>query len=335
MSGFLDKKSRLLDYKLTEDGRSQLSSGDIRFKYYTFSDRSIVYQSKTAVDGQKISDSEIYYLPFEVTTDPGLQTNPEYFLSSKLTYDNPVTSFFSVNQAQRLTVENLTSRKFLIDKTLTNSKGIFETNFVFDELTTKTNFDFYDRIVSRKYPTVKVLNESIENIADIKNDQRFDEILKFKKMAPINQDGTSLIENSIELEDNKTSIFKSFDVKNTISETDSRSEVISKTISILEKESSKKFHYLRYVLDSSTLKSDDVFHFEMHEVIAGSLKKLPFVNLGKIFDKSRNRFINVFLVGKFIIDRNLEEKFNIENRTGGRKSIVNYKFVNMFTVVVE
>jgi len=335
MSGFLNKKSRILDYKLTENGRNQLASGDIRFKYYTFSDRSIVYQSKTAVDGQRVSDSEIYYLPFETTTDPGLQTNPEYFLSSKLTYDNPVNSFFSVTQAQNLTVENLASRKFLINKTLTNSKGIFETSFIFDEITISTNFDFYDSIISRKYPTVKVLNENIENIAEIKDDKRFNEILKFKKMMPINQDGLPLIENSIDLEGNKTSIFKTFDIKNKILETDSRSEVISKTISILEKESSTKFHYLRYKLDSSTLKSDDVFHFEMHEVVSGSLRKLPFINLGKVFDKNRNRFINVFLVGKFIVDKNIEEKFNIENRTGGRKSIVNYKFVNMFTVVVE
>lgn len=335
MSGFLNKKSRLLDYKLTEEGRSQLSSGDIRFKYYTFSDRSIVYQSKTAVNGQKVSDSEFYYLPFEVTTDPGFKTNPEYFLSNKLTYKNPVDNFFSVTKAQDITVKNLVDRKFLIDKTITNSKGNFKTSFEFDELSTKSDFDFYDNIVSRKYPTVKVLNESIENIAEIKDDQRFDEILKFKKMTPLNQDGTPLIENDSLLEDNKASIFKAFDVKNTISSTDSRQEVISKTVAILEKESYRKFHHLRYVLDSSTLKSDDIFHFEMHEVVSGSLEKLPFVNLGKTFDKSRNRFLNVFLVGKFIVDRSLEEKFNIENRSGGRKSIVNYKFVNMFTVVVE
>ena len=335
MSGFLNKKNRLLDYKLIEDGRSQLASGDIRFKYYTFSDRSIVYESKTAVNGQKVSDSEFYYLPFEVTTDPGLQTNPEYFLSSKLTYDNPINNFFSVNQAQSLTVNSLASRKFLIDKTITNSKGNFESEFVFDELTIKSEFDFYDSIITRKYPTIKVLNETIENIEKIEEDQRFDEILKFKKMVPLNQDGTPLIESALELENNTKSIFKSFDVKNTILESDSRSQVISKTIHTLEKERSKKFHYLRYVLDSSTLKSDDVFHFEMHEVVSGNLNKLPFINLGKIFDKNRNRFINVFLVGKFIVDRNLEEKFNIENRTGGRKSIVNYKFVNMFTVVVE
>ncbi len=335
MSGFLDKKSRLLDYKLTENGRSQLSSGDIRFKYYTFSDRSIVYQSKPEFDGQTISDSDFYYLPFEVTTDPGLTVNPEYFLSSKLTYDNPIDSFFSVSQAQKLTIENLEARKFLINKTLVNSKGVSESGFKFDELSIKSDFDFHDSIVSRKYPTVKILNENIENIEDIKNDQRFNEILKFKKMTPINKDGTPLIENNLDLENNKKSIFKSFDIKNTISGTDSKSEVISKTISVLEKESNKKFHYLRYVLDSSFLKSDDVFHFEMHEVVSGHLRKLPFINLGEVFDKKRNRFINVFLVGKFIVDRRLEEKFNIENMTGGRKSIVNYKFVNMFTVVVE
>ena len=51
MAGFLDKKKRLIDYKLTEHGRSQLSTGDIRFKYYTFTDRSIVYsEEKSELD---------------------------------------------------------------------------------------------------------------------------------------------------------------------------------------------------------------------------------------------------------------------------------------------
>lgn len=335
MSGFLDKKSRILDYKLTEDGRSQLASGDIRFKYYTFSDRSIVYQNKSSVDNQNVSDSEFYYLPFEVTTDPGMQTNPEYYLSSKLTYDNPIYNFFSVTQTQRPTVENLSSKKFLTDKTLTNSNGILETDFIFDEIVVKSNFDFYNSVISRKYPTVSLLNESIENVSSIVDDQRFDSLLKFKKLTPINSDGTSLFESENIANDNMNVIFKTFDIKNTILDTDSREEVISKTVRLLEKESSKRFHFLKYSLDSATLKSNDVFHFEMHEVVNGSLRKLPFVNLGKVFDKSRNRFISVFLVGKFIVDRNLEEKFNIENRTGGRKSIINYKFVNMFTIVVE
>ena len=36
MAGFLNKKDRLIDYKLTENGRKQLASGDIRFKYYNW-----------------------------------------------------------------------------------------------------------------------------------------------------------------------------------------------------------------------------------------------------------------------------------------------------------
>ena len=43
MSGILDKKSRIFDFVITKNGRAQLEDNDIRYKYATFSDRSIVY----------------------------------------------------------------------------------------------------------------------------------------------------------------------------------------------------------------------------------------------------------------------------------------------------
>ena len=44
MSGILDRKSRIIDYSLTENGRSQIQTGDIRFVYATASDKSILYE---------------------------------------------------------------------------------------------------------------------------------------------------------------------------------------------------------------------------------------------------------------------------------------------------
>ena len=33
MSGILDKKSRIIDFVITENGRSQIEDGDIRYKF--------------------------------------------------------------------------------------------------------------------------------------------------------------------------------------------------------------------------------------------------------------------------------------------------------------
>jgi len=335
MSGFINKKRRFLDFKLTEDGRSQMASGDIRFRYFTFSDRSIVYHSKKAIDGQKISDSEFSYLPFEVTTDPGLQINPEYFLSSKLTYQNPIDNFFSNIRTQQTTISSLSSRQFLTEKTLTNALDSDKSSFVFDEISVRSNYDFYDEVISRKYPTVVTLNENIFNIFNVKEDQRFNHKLKYKKLSPINKSGLQVVPDQDNAVDFTKSIFKTFDVKNSIRNSDSREEVISKSVSKLESIKNTDVYHLSYKLNSAFLKSNDIFLFEMHEIKNNKLSKLSYVNLGKIFDKNKNRFISVFLAGKFIVDRSLEEKFNEENRTGGRKSIVNYKFVNMFTIVIE
>ena len=43
MSGILDKKSRIIDFTITENGRSQIESGDIRYKFASLSDSSIIY----------------------------------------------------------------------------------------------------------------------------------------------------------------------------------------------------------------------------------------------------------------------------------------------------
>ena len=60
MSGILNKKNRIIDYKLTENGRKQIQNGDINFKYYTLSDSSIVYHEKNTTNDFKVSDSEFF-----------------------------------------------------------------------------------------------------------------------------------------------------------------------------------------------------------------------------------------------------------------------------------
>ncbi len=341
MAGFLDKKKRLIDYKLTEHGRSQLSTGDIRFKYYTFADRSIVYSEEKSELDQKVSDSEFYYLPTEVTTDPGIYYNPEFYLSNEVTSNNSEdNTIFSFNRTQKTLAENFTKSSYISNKKLTN-KNLSADKIILDNFYTPESFDFLNQTSSRKYPTVKFLKENVENLPDIKKDYRFSNYLKFKRLDPVNRQGQSLgSESNQEFTVDSVPrnplnyIFKTLDLKNEIFIGDQREEVISKVVSLLSKNKEKMF-YLDYELNNSFSKENDVYTFEIHKTNDSSLVKLPFINLGKIFDKFNNRHVQVFLIGKFIRKELKKELFNIENNTTIIDLANNYYFINLFTLVIE
>ena len=83
MAGILDKKSRIIDYVITDNGRSQLENNDIRYKYATFSDKSIIYTKDFDLSITKkadITDAEIQYIPLEVTSKGNTEINPEFDL---------------------------------------------------------------------------------------------------------------------------------------------------------------------------------------------------------------------------------------------------------------
>tara|TARA_B100001287_G_C22653446_1_gene516408 strand:- start:571 stop:1596 length:1026 start_codon:yes stop_codon:yes gene_type:complete len=341
MAGFLDKKKRLIDYKLTEHGRSQLSTGDIRFKYYTFTDRSIVYtEEKTELD-QKVSNSEFFYLPSEVTTDPGLYYNPEFYLSNEVSFNNfENDTIFSFNRTQKTFAENFSKSSYIYNKKLSN-KSLENNEIVLNNFNISEEFDFVNSITSRKYPTVKFLKENVENLPDVKKDYRFSNYLKFKRLDPVNRQGQLLGSQSNQeitvdsIPRNPLNyIFKTLDFRNEIFIGDQREEVISKVVSLLSKNKEKMF-YLEYELNNEYSKENDEYIFEIHKIENSKLNKLPFINLGKIFDRFNQRYIQVYLIGKFIKKELKREFFNTENSTTVIDLANNYYFINLFTLVIE
>lgn len=336
MAGILNKKDRLIDYKLTEHGRRQLMSGDIRFKYYTFSDRSIVYNVDN-INGKKISDSEFCYLPFEVTTNPGLYVNPEYYLSQELTFDNASDNIFKLKTTQKTLSETLKSKNYLSKKKVLNSGGLKNNeSLIFESIRKKDEIDFLNQTNSRRYPTVVSLTENVSNLKKVKNDMRFNGFLKNKMMPPINTDG-SIITGDIENQVSKNSldfIYKTLDIKNNVQSSDDRDAAVISAINTLDKNQDKIFSF-DYVLNKNFLTASDVFSFELHEIKNENLKKLSFVKLGEFFNKTKNSYISVYLIGKFISEVKVENFLNIENNTENRNVLSNYYFINMFTLVVE
>jgi len=339
MAGILDKKSRLIDYKLTEHGRKQTASGNISFKYYTFSDNSIVYHEKLH-DKDRASDSEFFYLPFEITTDPGFYVNPEYSLTNELSYEENNNSFFEINDVHntfQTTIENLKDQKYLYTKKI-KSNSIFENinNFIFTNAYEKDLYDFIDDTFIRKYPTVDFFAENIKNLQSVDRDDRFKDTLKYKKMSPIDLDGNNIISNTPQsYEYDVNCIYKSLTLNMDFSPETSKDKIISKVISAIE-ENKEKFHYLNYELSSKNFKSNDEYLFEMHEKIdENTFKKIPFYKLGSFFDVDKNRNVDIYLIGKFIQKDINDESFNIENNTTYVNNIDKYYFINMFTLVIE
>ena len=335
MAGILDKKSRLIDYKLTENGRRQLSQGDIRFKYFTFSDRSIVYHSYKK-DGIDISNSNSFYLPLEVSTDPGIYYNSEYFLSNELTFVNSNDHIFNLQSNTKSLSEMLQNQSILTNKKITNS-GKTSNNITFRNKDIQQEFNFQNQNFCRRYPTVKFHEENIENISNVRKDLRFSNHIKNKKLVPLNGENQELVDNNESLVPSESLInyiFKTLDVENNIVLSE-RSETIVQAVNSLE-ENLESFFRMTYEIDSSFYSSQDSFVFEIHEIREeDKLYKLPFVNLGSFFDKSKNRFLNIYLVGKFIKNNKLSEFVNIENNTTVVNNINDYHFVNLFTLVVE
>lgn len=335
MAGFLNKKSRLIDYKLTENGRFQLASGDIRFKYYTFSDRSINYESK--IDNNKvISDAEFYYLPFEVTTNPGILNNPEYYLSNELSYENKDRNIFQLKDVAQTLGKSISDQRYLTEKRITNSNVKAESDIFYDNLSLREEIDFLNNRMVRRYPTIKYVEESINDLKKVNNDNRFSNHIKNKRMSPVSSSGQEILQQNESQQKNSVDfVFKTLDLNNNITSSDGREDIICKAIKTLEKNKDRVFNF-EYQINSSYISSNDVFNFEIHEIVnEESLKKLPVVNLGIFFDKASNKFIKVYLIGKFIKKNSIDEFKNYENKVYNFEEVSNYYFINLFTLVVE
>ena len=66
MSGILDKKKRILDFIITEEGRNQAANGELRIHYASFSDSAAFY---TAISGS-YADDITNRIQFEVNVKP-------------------------------------------------------------------------------------------------------------------------------------------------------------------------------------------------------------------------------------------------------------------------
>ena len=333
MAGFIDKKRRLIDYKLTEFGREKLSKGSLNFEYFTFSDRSIVYSSKLNNDNDYyISDSFNNYLPFEAPISGGEVINPEIILGDRLKYSDRLTTLYPVGLAKNTLSDNLKSQ-LILDNKLINNKANKDEIF-FDIVNKKSVYDFKSNEFILEYPTVKFIVEHVHNLPKINKDQRFSRFVKNQKLVPINKNGVSVDLVTEDIVNNLEFIFKNLEIESLkISEFQDRESIINEVLNSLEKDN--KIFKLEYTFQQDAAKELDNYLFELHEIKNNNLEKLAFVNLGEFIDNKRQEQKVVYLIGKIIKSVSETERFNRENRTLYFEINRDYVFLNMFTMVIK
>ena len=331
MAGFLEKNKRLIDYSLTEYGRDKLSLGDLKYKYYTFSDSSIVYNEDTNTQKSFKVSSVDSYLPFEVDTNVTNILNPEYTLSSVISFDDLDSNILFINKSTNKTVSDyLIDLKYLDDKVLTtdNAERDIEFDYVFEQ-------DEYDFRNLGSYPTIKTKVETLSNIDYVAKDKRFIDKTRNLFLPPINKDSSrSAIAYNIAAKNPIENIFKNFKTEYKLPVYTNRNDFMIEMINIMQSE--KNLHRLEYVFNEEKMIDEDVYLFEIHKVDAdGGLDKISFIDLGSFYDEKEYVYKNIYLAGKIFLTRNIKEEINEENNRYYFNINNDYSFVNMFTMVVE
>lgn len=322
MSGFLDKKSRLIDYKLTNFGQSKIAKGNLNFQYYTFSDSEIVYSEDSEIKSDfKISNSEKFYFPFEVEISGQNLINPEYKLDRIINYDNLEENVLNKSIDLNYTITQYLKETMFLDNFKVKSK-LKEENINFVFLDEKDDFDFNNILL--EYPTIKYNTEDLSNLEIIQNDRRFLHKIKNKTLPIKEQNSQNL--RTVNTINDIFYIFKHFDTNN-YKISNNRNESIINVLKDLK--NNNKIYKMEYEINALNINDEDVYLFELHEINDNVLNKLTFIDLGEIFDKSTETVKSIYLIGKVLlnspnIDRQSKLRINID-----------YSFVNMFILVAE
>jgi hypothetical protein len=363
MSGILNKKERIIDFVITNNGRSQIEDGDIRYKFATFSDKSIIYKkdheiSKT--NKANISSSEEHYIPIESTTKVNDIINPEFDLGKFFSYTNSnllnslevknsinfdaAVNTFLTNQTLGSNLKNL---KLLTTKNRLNENK--EIKFV-DNGFLNNKIDFQNKV--NTYSTISSYSINKENLPVIALDKRFSHKNNFKIMLPKDISGQDLYDkNQFEkidkLDDFNTTgyVYSSYlnKAEQDTSTVLSREKEIVNIIRSIENDSN--IHKKVYEFENNT--DENTFIFEVHEarLASNDLEKLSFIKIGSFYDKNTTSTKRIYLIGKIINSRDdtsdldllfnfNDGKINLKNKSTFAISAY-YSFITLFTLVIE
>jgi len=358
MAGILDRSTTFIDYKITENGRRQISNGDIRFEYASLSDTSLIYEKdheKSLKNRSEVSFIDNALL-FEVDTKTLSNINNEFDLDFSFTHidsnilrkeiDLTGNNSITFKDASDIFLEQNCTGTSLKNLNLIGNKNYLQTSGLdFVKIGYLTNdFDFIDYDYIKNYPTIKNPKIVHNKINSVINDKRFKHKTNFKMLVPIGSNesplyDTTSTEESITID----FIYKNFNKIN-YENISNREDLINEVLNHLELSNSEvlKREYL------IKRKSDfDSFIINMYETNENtdSIEKLSFIDLGQFINR-KNISKKVFLVGKLINTKDNQKELDlaynfssgeIQKNTANKNFAISayYSFVCMFTIIAE
>ena len=366
MAGIIDRKSRIIDYSLTENGRSQIQSGDIRFVYASVSDRSMLYEKdfeKSILSTEDVAYTD-NYIPFEVDTKTFSSINTEFDLDDTFTIsngnllntirnENSEHSNVNFDQASNIFVEkscigsSLKNLKLISQKTFLNSSGLSFVNIG----NLINDFDFVDKNFILRYPTVKSLKARPNDMISISLDKRFENKTNFMKLIPQDAEGNKIYDNSYFERDESEykeicieSIYKTINTQLDYEKILNRNHLIFNAIKYIENNSD--IQKREYLIRQSSEKDGFIFNIYETDEDLDKIEKLAIIDLGRVFNELTGHSKKVYLAGKIINtkkDSSDLEKIYTFNEGEVLKNTKNtnfavsayYSFICLFTIVLE
>lgn len=324
MSGILDKKSRVFDYVLTSEGLRQIQKNDLRYRYASLSDASIIYEKdfeKSEINKNNIDQSRLYNLPLETSTSGSYTFSNEFKFDEK-TKKYTDTYSFEIDSQLDLTntteVDNLFLDKVEEVSIGTKIKGqnilLTKSGISPDTLSFKISsnitegfFDFKNKKVLNSYPTLLNVQTSIKNTKPLSEDKRFSNKTNYMRLSPINNNEEKIFnEQDFFKQEEYTNLsnidwmFKLFNEKINFNNSNSRETTIKDIVTVMS--SSKNL--LKKVYEIVEEDNIDTFFIEMFETEKNEnsidLEKLLFIHLAGYYDNVDSTYKDVYLIGKII-----------------------------------
>jgi hypothetical protein len=313
MAGILSSKSRIFDTILTPEGRKQLAEGQLKAKFYSFSDFAAIYKQDTIVSGG-LTDTHRFILEatglpqdniiFEVDDSGKLSAFPA---SGSIGFTVLQGQIFSgSNEGQRSLVSG--SQFFALSQTLlSHSLNAFRNQMLLKspdplddrktEFIVGPTFVSYSITENKPIEKNKITEANINQIESLFYDKRLSHLRNFKFLPPrnkprIGEKKGSLLGNYVDI--SQASI-DSFDT-------------LQQELNTVEK---RTIHF------TETSTENNIFG-QFFEIGGNVMKKLDVVDFGTFSNPNGGEPLHVFFVGKVFID-----------------DLGSHTFVNMFTMVFE
>lgn len=327
MSGILDNKKRVIDAILTLEGRRQAASGDLRVRYYSFSDAGTFYKA----DLQSGSSDATSRLHLEASHLPQDQITFEADDSGLLKpfaneTENTIKNGQIINYSQGTSTENAlvlkgaefaTTAEVLLNESITNFEKLVMISSK-DEMFEDDSFGVGNNKIDFVIHDDRPLSDSqswfsnINEVESIFNDPRFANVTNFAYLPPVNK----ITDESIDKKDHRaTSKFHLGDYRpwgRTHLDPIGYEQLIRELSFYTDLGYSKTVHF------DPTSKNNNLM-LQFFEQGFSTMKKLDVIDYGKLRTGNQSSpLAHVFFVGKLAVD---------DNNT--------HTFIHLFTLVFE